>query len=403
MVFLNDRDKNVRIKEYFKDWNFELIDSRNKNRTYKRLINESILVNNVVVTSLVNDGVNILNKSWDYVFIIDNMTQTPSDVYQLTSRFRKSNPKIWYLYIPWAKKDIPIIDINERNLAEYLNNQFEAVKKHRWKICKEANKEVSNCDITILDIPFIYQDYAGKNYVNEYQVMEYVYSYIKDVIRFQDINFKTFLKVYFNLNIHNFAPKIESRTKSDKDTILEFFIENLPFVINYLSYSDIKLGDVSEEENEKITFIIINKRSLERLLEKYYELNQIEADYIRNDVEFDYGIFELLAIEKSYAYRNKIETIRNYLVRESDSNFLSSLDKTGKKDLETIFNIFKSIRDKKGKAKVDDFIYAYDKLNKDGFTIEIDNDSTTTMLNRSIRRLGFEIKRIRNVNYIYIK
>lgn len=225
MIFYNNKDGNQKFIDSLKKYNiiFDKIDSKNKGKAYDNLIKNQIIRGNTIVTSLVNDGVNILNKKIDNIYIIDNHTQSVFDIYQFLQRFRNCEPNIFYMFVGGASKKSEInlnYELFDENYRVIKENSKSDILKLKKGVFYEEDK---------LKLSFIYK-FRGKYLINKNQIKQKLYNDWKSEIRNNIILFEKMLDKYFNVRMKSFI-KYNKHIKIDKNEHKEFILKNLEKII----------------------------------------------------------------------------------------------------------------------------------------------------------------------------
>ena len=401
LIFNNNKDKNKKLQEYYSFFDFKLIDSSNKNinETYKKLINDSILNHNIITTSLINDGVNILNKKWDYVFILDNFTQSTSDIYQFVSRFRFADPQIHYLYQQLNNKEIENIKLF--SVRDRLNEEYELIKKDYEKICFDINQNYTNFSLeNIKELKFIYYNKNERLYkINKNLIKKHISNKITKEIRFSKINFNTFLSHDFKVSYDKFYEKSDKTKVLNTKEIINFVTEEEVFINNYIDKNE---SDLVQDflDIDKFRFINQNKTKIKLILERLKKINILKNGYDSCDLMFDVNIKDV--ISKNYTkFQSLIRTLENKLLKETDKKRLSASDKKFKDNYKLLDDIF-DCKKINGRVLYEDFITEYNKEKEkfiEQFKIDVEqkNKRKFTLF---LKEVGFSVKRHRNVNYV---
>lgn len=242
IIFHNNKNENIKILETLTKEGliFSLVDADNKEEAYKKLIEENI-AENLIVTSLINDGVNI-NNIVDGVFILDNHTQNIENLYQLCNRFRKCDPKFFLLRLCRSNKNnskdenyrsIKIYDLIqqkynfkisklEKDVIEYNNSN------HCYKIEAGDGNTIDVELDKITDDKYIYK--KDKLYfINKKLVMYKIINDINREIWNNPLDFNYYMKYYFKINYikNNYDDTsnldVEIKEKDAKDLYFKYY------------------------------------------------------------------------------------------------------------------------------------------------------------------------------------
>jgi hypothetical protein len=362
LIFYNNKEIAYGIKEDYPEFDFALINSNNKKEPiYQNLINNEILIQNVVATSLINDGVNIKNEKWKYVLYLDNMTQTPAAVYQFMSRFRKCEPKVYYIYTYVNIKDTMDIEVGDYHVKDMMEDKLTSMMIDLTEKCELINAFDSDGEKEIITVDFIFKK-DGKYQVNESQVKKYIHDDLYKKIRFKKTNLLKFLNFYFDIKApFKYADALGGK-RNDNSIVVKFYVENLKKMEHYFKHGTISIFTLDEQ-----LFINKNYSRLNTCNNRMKVMNKLEQDFTESELEFTLDKNEALKIDKSKPFWRIIETERRIILSESDKNIqYEKLTSISKEEINHIleivgdkvdFEILKQELDKRKLVKYDKNIY----------------------------------------------
>jgi len=228
LIFYNNIKNSKQLSNYFgeKGIKFELLNAKEKTKHSEQiLIKQKLEYNMYMVTNYVNAGINFLNEKWDDVIIIDNDNTTVFDTYQMTERFRKSNPNI--TYIRKKKRTLGRVldltfDLKKLNDEYKKAIQITDLLNHNYSINK-YNDLSSNDNLVKNDRYLVNRDGLKKDMLEEVFLEKY---------RIYDDVCADSLGYYFNVEIKNENYEDKIKTVHNNDELLKFWVENHSIIIN---------------------------------------------------------------------------------------------------------------------------------------------------------------------------
>lgn len=371
VIFHNNKDINSETKFNFINSTFlnnldvSIIDSKNKTEEYNSIIETGIIHKHILTTSLINDGVNILNNDIEDVFIIDNNTQSIFDIYQFCERFRNSRPNIYYFYDKgkYDDKDETIFDYGEFDI------NYKGLKTLSENCIKTINKNVSKYTISTMKVNYIFCD-RGNYVVNKNQIKLHLYDSFKRTSRSNIFLMKKLFENYFNIYDEIFL--IKEKEVKVKDNI-DFLKDNIDRIIKYKRFGINPLWTIDEE-------ISFNQStmSIKKIMSRYYKLEKNELDYKDFDMFANSDNFK-------YEYRlAKITTLSTDLMKSKlDMAYLDS------------YNKMKNIVD--NTKYLDEFKIMYEPIKEDlisTFIIDFTGNDIKS-INKSLLDLGVKFRKLK--------
>ena len=381
LIYLNNKQYNNIIKKALKDKydiDFELIDSKNKTDTYKYLIENEELNANAIVTSLINDGINILNKKWDYVWIIDNHTQSVFDIYQFVSRFRNAEPEIFYCFSGISKKSD---DFKYNHI--YFDTQYKNMKLVKEADIKkilefEGKVKYDNRDYGIDSVYFEENEYK----INKNQLKQIIYKNWSIHIRSSLKMFKENLSVFFDISLLYMDINFKPERKKENDIRL-FVINNHEMLYNYY-FKNISL----RFNNDEMKFLNLNNKKIKKYMKRYHKIK------MRNGDPLMFNLFGRGFKDEFNGFLDKLNEEQILRSKIEEAMYFSNVNVKQILDIDMVY---------------EDFISKYKQIDKDllsDYKINIENVRKT---NVSLRRYGVYFKRTqtkkngKRVNYYKLK
>ncbi|MGZ2370413.1 DEAD/DEAH box helicase [Ancylomarina sp. YFZ004] len=205
MIFLNDVSRSKNFAASFPHINFSYLNRqvKNKKETKEVLRNQYLKDNHYLVTRYVSEGLNFNNEKWDDLIIMEDKSLSPSELYQLSCRFRKVKGLNIYL-IARGRNGLSdrelqydclqnLIEDDRLNKAENLcvrvnkhhkANSNRSYMKHEYLLKYNGGDYVVNYDKFKLDA---YNKYFQQYYMNCSDVFDYSLGYYFTL-------FKSFIK-----------------------------------------------------------------------------------------------------------------------------------------------------------------------------------------------------------------
>lgn len=318
LIFNNDKNYNKKIKERIFDKigiEVGLLDADNKDGEYMNIAKNNTITGINICTSLIAEGNNI-NNIVDYVFILDNETQMPQDIYQFSNRFRNCSPCIFLLRMSKFNDDK---DWRSKNIHEELKIIYD-------KKIKELENDL-NIINNIEDIPekiksnitlnYIYK-IGDKYYINNNEVKQYTINILKNDILKSRFDFYYFLMYYFKINV-----KKEDKTKNDNEKI-----DKKDIIVFFKKYKKYDWNQLIQniEDNDLIIF-----ENYKKTIKLYYSRLYKLTIYKNIDIDED-KVFSNFKIFNNYL--KKIEILNSKLIKEQnmlndkiETAFLNDYDK----------------------------------------------------------------------------
>ena len=384
VIFHNNKNENKDLQKSLSKYNYSLIDSENKGDSYDNIINNNV-AENIIVTSVINDGVNINNKV-DYVFIIDNMTQSVEDLYQFCNRFRKSNPFIYFLRLNNKTKDenyrsIKIYDLIDKlyqdKIKKYeadclMYNNFE----HSYEV-KTADNQYAKFIIEKITNEKCFYKIGDVYYINYQLVMREIINNINNNILGNVLDFNFYMSYYFNLhykktNTDVAEKNINEKTKKDAKNL-------------FFKYYN-KKNEVKKLIGEEKEIYIKYKNTIDNYFKRYCEVEAISND-INNEVIFD--INKLTADRTIYNNELKGFVLKVSKKREEKKMLFEKGDLLNLQNNNQILNILENVK------TMDEFIFSIKDLN----ILESNKIDTTDMksINKGIKKFGYRFRERNNI------
>jgi len=388
MVFINSKDKAERIKKMYPKFKFQLINSKNKNADYKKLMSDEKLINNIIATSLINDGVNIKNEKWDKVIIVDNHTQSFLETYQFTSRFRIANPDIYYIF-RYANNG----DDARSNRIDFDDIEYMYRKERKDLIDVTENINANFVDSTdgkhMIKLGHIYYDEKDNCYkTNKNRIKRDIHQGIMEDVRNNYKSFILHLSYFFNIKLKAFQTDEGNYKVNTNKEVLAFFIENRYHVLGNIEIST--LFDDSVEIND---YILRNKSRLSMLVDRYNELEDV-YEYTAEKYKTDF--YDIINKPESY-YTKSLNLLAAKVSLDKLEVQLKAPDKMIKYNLELIKKIINGT-DIYRKSKVadwikfDDFLETYKKNKQTHYKSDFELRKVITKV------LGFSVNRTKDEN-----
>ena len=380
MIYHNNKNENKTLLDKLKDFGFSLVDSENKKDSYLKIVNDNE-AHNLIVTSIINDGVNINNKV-DYVFIIDNMTQTIEDLYQFSNRFRTSLPIIYFLRLNnYSKKDLNYRDIKIYDLINQLYKD-KIIKLESDKIAYN-NFDHSYSVKTSIDQykKFIVEKITAEKsfykigdvyHINYQLVMRDIISEINTNILKNQLDFNFYMSYYFDIE--------NKRTNKDisEDNIKEINKKDAKDLFFKYLKSKAELKNLEDIEND---IYIKYKKTIDNYFKRYCEVEAI-SNKINNEVMFD--IKKLTSDRTIYNNELKGFVLKVSKKREEKKMLFEKGDLLNLQNNNQIINILENVK------TMDEFIFSIKELN----ILESNKIDTTDMksINKGIKKFGYRFR-----------
>lgn len=299
IIYNNNKDENTLFKDYLKenyDLDIELVSADNRGNAYQIIINNSVVQNSIITTSILNDGVNINNKI-DNVFLFDNYTQSFFDNYQFSNRFRNSSPNIYILRTISYGEDYEFRDMD---LKTYFENTFQdKMTSVTSDLDRINNNNTASGSIDISHYPYIYKN-QSKYEINENLIKYDIVSDYKKKVLFSLNDYRYFLSRYFNIVKESYVKdisEVEGRKPMNKAKLKQFVFK---FYEDWIIEGEVKTVKLSPEENKLYKKY---KGTIETYMKRYQQLNEFK--------DFDKEVISLRNNEfKSYISKKKMDELR---------------------------------------------------------------------------------------------
>lgn len=318
LIFNNDKNYNKKIKErIFEKTGIQvgLIDADNKDGEYINIAQNSEINGINICTSLICEGNNIDNIV-DYVFILDNETQMPQDIYQFSNRFRNCLPCIFLLRMCKFNEDK---DWRSKNINEELQILFNKKKIELENDINIINNidEIPEKIKSNITLNFIYKN-RDKYYININQLKHHIINILKNDILKSKFDFYYLLSFYFNINLKKDDKNKNDDEKINKNNIKDFFNKYKIYDWNQL---------IEKIEDKDIIIFENYKKTIKLYYSRLYKLQL----YKNIDIDED-KVFSNFKIFNNYL--KKIEIINSKLIKEKnmindkiETAFLNDYDK----------------------------------------------------------------------------
>ena len=196
LVYYNDKERSANLQKKFNSHNIQviLINSDTKESpAFMKIVNEETIEDGIyLATDLMNEGINLLNKHWDIIIILDNYTSSFLQFYQLRNRFRFADPEI-YLLMNGMMED-ESVQIPE-DIASYLNLKYEEYKQVSESYLDRIMKYPKQREKLLKKAEYVYLE-NGIYKINKNQIKHDIYKkFIEDVRKRRSIYFR--LLMYF--------------------------------------------------------------------------------------------------------------------------------------------------------------------------------------------------------------
>jgi len=266
VIFYNNKDGNQKFIDGFAKYNihFDKIDSSYKDTAYRNLITNQRIKGNTITTSLVNEGVNILNEDIGSVWIIDNHTQSVFDIYQFLQRFRNAKPDIYYCFVGGKSSD-----------EDYFkdHNMFDAAYEAYKNIAEKDIRQIIKGNLleNTLSLNHIYKS-RNKWLINKNQIKQKLYEEWKTNIRNKLPIFQKMLEHYFHVSYASLY-KLDKHTRVDENISKEFIITHFDKIIDHKIKGINPLFSITEfmiyEESQSL---------VRKAVERYKEIIKYNGD-----------------------------------------------------------------------------------------------------------------------------
>ncbi len=282
LIYYNDIKKGKQIKELLTTLGIEdvyLINSETKGSpVFQRLLKEEILTaGKYICTDLVNEGINILNKDWDKLIMVDNYTSDFFGMYQMVNRFRHAEGlQVLILCNPiHMDKKEPIDHLQPYKVGKYLDDLYSKEKNYCADVIKAIEEEryVKERIDQILGEKFVYLDSDDKYKINKNQLKANIYrTNFYDKMRRNRLLYLQYLHHFFDFNMNYYNGSI-TPYKFEEDNlfqqyeteITEYFDTSESYFYNtYIS------NGLFDEENKEYADLLVNIKEKQAEYRKYY-------------------------------------------------------------------------------------------------------------------------------------
>ncbi|MFW5803622.1 MAG: DEAD/DEAH box helicase family protein [bacterium] len=375
----NDKNENANLYFHYKknyQIDFELVSSDNRGSAYKEIVDDSVVNENIITTSILNDGVNI-NNEIDNVYIIDNYTQSIFDLYQFSSRFRKSFPTVYIMRYMTANDDY---ELRDKDLKPYFETAYQNKINEIKKDLDKINAYRSTSSLDSIENPFIYNQ-NNTYHINENLVKYEIVNDFKQKVQHSYADYLYFLNHYFNIKkvVYEITKSGTTKHQSSKKKIKLFVLKYYStWVIR--GFVDYEL--LSQEEKELYSHY-------KPTIDNYFNRYNIVSAFDEFDEEI---IFKRNSDFWAYVRKKKIKALRNkQTLSKLDNAMLSDI-----KLIDGIINQDNTLEYFKGEVVKHSFL--------SGNKIDL---SSVRSINRGLKGFGYEVKRKRirgkvksNIHYI---
>ncbi len=386
IIYLNDKKKGEKLRDdLFTNNQIEAVllnTQTKKDVDFKKIINEELIEigKTYIVTSIVSEGLNILNKNACDIYIIDNYTTYIENVYQLVNRFRNREvvKNVYYITTPpshgsgkwkiiegkktWVKDDKKYDDIYDgfklelefkacENTLKYID--YEKLKKRR----------ISNAE-----------DFVGIN-INRFFLANKMYDQFMKYIKCNKLYFESYIEYFFDIQDKTYEKrdskrnelyhqnKVDLRHEYSKNRKLYHYMfetgfnkisEQLffEFLNSENQFSDIEVHQQMDVFN---AFFKKNYDEFKKIYTREIEILEIKKMYQKKNIKYVTDVLvEDYIFEHGVRYDSMKNKLGSYLVNKLDDKDLESLDLVHKKEYKKIVEFIES---NKIKGKKCDYIF----------------------------------------------
>lgn len=315
LIFYNNIDVSKDVEKTLKI-KFKYLNSKNKDsHNLKCIKNQKLYETHYFSTSYISDGINFNNDSWDKLIIVDNGL-SPFEIYQITYRFRLTNPTIYLItkgkslyYKGFSGFEKSFFD-GFRNM-DYFNKMVNELQKDTELL--NQNPTI-NKNIQKIENDFILKDLDSKYILNIDSIKKDVY----------DRFFNTFFSVYKNVweySLQYYFKVVKTFELDENESLKGFEKDSMLIDIFKENHKDLLMWSFGDWFDYHIDFLKLNNPT-----NKPLNVNDMVKDNITyfknllkrckdlNDLGFDYETYlsEICGKQQNYQRfinRKRIESI----------------------------------------------------------------------------------------------
>jgi len=277
LIYRNNKSENVALAQSLEDLGFRPLsidsDQKNEEEIIQMLKNERIAkdVDVIITTSMLTEGINLLNKSISQIHYIDK-DKSADIIRQFTSRARSANHEsyIWYKKDEnfEVKKDVFEEWYDFTDNAKSLEIALNTLAKNSEE--KNHNRIIDQTLNTMSMLHKSWRQYGFRNVNGEVK-----------------IDYTRVANYFYELDVTN---------QSHNSYILGQELEKYEFDVNYTKFY-VEINKNDQEQSKENSRVVRNERKLEKI--------SIISDYIKSDVNVNKRLRELLLQRNRTASENR--------------------------------------------------------------------------------------------------
>jgi len=380
LLLQNDKQKNLLLAEELNatGFTFECLSSESKDlESHQSIIKNQLLTGkHYLTTSVLGEGVNLLNTQWDLIVVLDTFATDFFSIYQFVNRMRKADCQILYLHPYMHNVEIADLDRLLTQMKDYYCRSVALLTDdiNRWNATKQPGTQLYKHQ-------YVFYDKHTQEYSIQYnELRKAIWSDLLKVLRGSKPAYYHFLRYFFDLEEHYVKTTYAESEDHSSVPFLELYYQyqgELNFMWDYVQ-GKMDLEDLTLNVSPKvITLWNQHESKWRQIMHRQDELHQLKTQGL--NIDFD----KYLVLKKVY-YDKFIEKCRLNRVKYSDP------DNNGVADNEVYtlqHRILHYMTDFKTKDQVD--ISSYLKENNIFNPFQKKPKAFVAML----RELGFKVKR----------